>query len=99
MTCVNMRILGSMLVIVSLVLGGGGVVYRLQAGEAHAQFGMTLVDRAPPTKSSCAARKALRVQLPRRAANRRVVNLSTRGYNYRGGEATATNSLPASARN
>ena len=99
MTSVNMRILGSVLVIVSLVLGGGGVAYRSQAGEAHAQFGMTLVDQAPPTKPSCLARTSLRVQLPRRAANRRVVNLSTRGYNYRGGEATATNSLPASARN
>ena len=99
MTCVNMRILGSLLVIVSLVLGGGGVAYRLQAGEAHAQFGMTLVDQAPPTKSSCAARKSLRIQLPRRESNGRAVNLSTRGHNYRDGAETPTSSLPASARN
>jgi hypothetical protein len=98
MTCVNMRILGSLLVIVSLVFGGG-VAYRLQAGEAHAQFGMTLVDQAPPTKSSCAARKSLRIQLPRRESNGRAVNLSTRGHNYRDGAETPTSSLPASARN
>ena len=98
MTPVNMRILGSVLVIVSLALGGGGVAFRSQAGEAHAQFGMTLIDQAPATRASCVARKALRVQLPRRASNRRVVHLSTRGYNYRDGAATPTSSFPASKR-
>lgn len=99
MTSETMRILGSVLVMVSLVLGGGGVAYRSLAGEAHAQFGMTLVDQAPPAKSSCAAPRSLHLRLPRRASNRRVVNLSTRGYNYRDGTATPENSPPAGARN
>ena len=97
MTLVNMRILGSVLVIVSLALGGGGVAYRLQAGEVHAQFGMTLIDQAPATRA-CVARKPLRVKLQRRASNRRVVHLSTRGYNYRDGAGTPTSSFPASKR-
>ena len=96
MTSVDMRILGLALVVASLVLGGGGVAYRSHAGE---QFGMTRIDDAPQLRA-CGAPKLmrpLRMQVPSRASGRRVINLSTRGYNYLSGSAEPTPPLPASA--
>ncbi len=92
-----MRALGLLLVAGSLVLGGGGVAYRSHASSAfgeHEQFGMTPIHGPDPElATACRAPQPLEIRLPKRA-RRRVVSLTNRGYNYRGGLAELSRPQP-----
>lgn len=93
-----MRILGLTCVVLSLVLGGGGVAYRSQAGEPADQFGMSQAEPAREDPGHCALPEKLRLKLPRRASASPTVNLSNRGMNYGGLPQRRPSAPPASPR-
>jgi len=92
-----MRAFGMLLVVASLVLGSGGVAYRSHASSAlgeHEQFGMTPIQAPEASRAvACPAPKPLEIRMPKRA-QRRVVSLTNRGYNYRGGLAELSRTSP-----
>jgi hypothetical protein len=93
-----MRVLGSALIIASLVLGSGGIAFRL-AGDARAsesaasETSETAPQSTPRHEDQvCVPREParLRIDLSRlsdREGGEEVVPLNTRGYNYAPGTA------------